>query len=179
MREVSIESNAGRANIMSDNAETTVEIAPFTIDAYDQVLALWRQCEGVGLSRADSRENVAAYLDRNPAMSFLAHVEDALVGAVLCGHDGRRGFIWHLAVHPQFRRRGIGRRLVDQCVCALRHAGIEKCVVIALDSNRDGIAFWERIGWLLRKDVSTIAKDIGATAAAASTTASSSRSTAT
>jgi uncharacterized membrane protein len=82
------------------------------------------------------------------------------VTAILCGHDGRRGFIWHLAVHPRFRRQGIGRRLVDRCLCGLRQAGIEKCVAIAFDSNRDGIAFWEQIGWMLRKDVSLIAKDI-------------------
>jgi ribosomal protein S18 acetylase RimI-like enzyme len=138
----------------------SIEIAPFTIDAYDDVIALWKQCEGVGLSKADARDKIAAYLDRNPDMSFLVRNETELVGAVLCGHDGRRGFIWHLAVHPQFRRRGIGRSLVDQCLSSLRNAGIEKCVIVVFNDNSDGNTFWERMGWLKRKDVCIIAKDL-------------------
>jgi N-acetylglutamate synthase len=138
-----------------------IEVTPFTTKAYDEVLALWKQCAGVGLSNADSRENIAVYLERNPETSFLARVERTLVGAALCGHDGRRGFIWHLAVHPQFRRRGIGRRLVDQCLYALRKVGIEKCVVVVFNNNSDGIAFWEQAGWQVRKDVSMIAKELG------------------
>lgn len=139
----------------------SIHIVPFSIDAYDEVVALWAQCEGVGLSSADSRENIAAYLDRNPGMSLLARAEGTLVGAVLCGHDGRRGFIWHLAVHPQFRRRGIGRQLVDQCLPALGRAGIDKCVVVVFNSNQSGVAFWQQIGWTLRDEVSMIATEIG------------------
>jgi N-acetylglutamate synthase len=137
----------------------SVEITPFSIEAYEEVFALWKLCEGVGLSRSDSRDNIAVYLERNPGMSFLARVEDALVGAVLCGHDGRRGFIWHLAVHPKYRCQGIGRRLVDQCLSLLRQTGIEKCVVIVFDDNHNGIAFWERMGWITQ-GVRMIAKDI-------------------
>jgi N-acetylglutamate synthase len=146
---------------MFSDIKMDIEIALFTIGAYDEVLALWQQCAGVGLSRADSQDNIAVFLERNPDMSFLAKVEHTLVGTVLCGHDGRRGFIWHLAVHPQFRRQGIGRRLVDRCLSSLQKAGIEKCVVIAFNDNTDGIAFWEQLGWLTRKDVCMIAKDIG------------------
>ena len=134
-------------------AAMSINVEPFTIRAYDEVVALWSQCEGVGLSSADSRESIAAYLERNPGMSLLARAENRLVGAALCGHDGRRGSIWHLAVHPQFRRQGIGRRLVDQCLGKLRRAGIEKCVVVVFNSNQSGIAFWQRIGWTLRDDV--------------------------
>ena len=138
-----------------------IDITPFTIAAYERVLALWQQCEGVGLSTADSRENIAAYLQRNPGTSFLAQVEDDLVGTVLCGHDGRRGFLWHLAVHPQFQRRGIGRRLVERCLDSLRQAGIEKCAVVVFNSNANGIAFWQRMGWTKGDDVSMIAKKLG------------------
>jgi ribosomal protein S18 acetylase RimI-like enzyme len=138
-----------------------IEIIPFTIDAYDDVLTLWKQCDGVGLSSADSRDNISAYLNRNPGTSFLARSEKTLVGAVLCGHDGRRGFLWHLAVHPQFRYQGIGRRLVDRCLQELRQAGIEKCAVVVFHENQNGIAFWERMGWTLRNDVCMIAKEIG------------------
>ena len=137
-----------------------IEIASLTIAAYDDVLALWRQCEGIGLSEADSRESIQAYLQRNPGMSFLATAERAVVGAVLCGHDGRRGYIHHLAVHPRFRRRGIGRQLVDRCLRALQQAGIRKCHLFIFNRNRDGIAFWEDVGWTPRSDISVISKSI-------------------
>ena len=137
-----------------------VEIASLTIAAYDDVLALWRQCEGIGLSEADSRESILAYLQRNPGMSFVATADAAVVGAVLCGHDGRRGYIHHLAVHPRYRRRGIGRQLVDRCLRALQQAGIQKCHLFIFNRNRDGIAFWKDVGWTPRSDISVISKSI-------------------
>jgi ribosomal protein S18 acetylase RimI-like enzyme len=137
-----------------------VEIASLTIAAYEDVLALWRQCEGIGLSEADSRENIQAYLQRNPGMSFLATADGVVVGAVLCGHDGRRGYVHHLAVHPRFRRRGIGRQLVDQCLRALQQARIQKCHLFIFNRNRDGIAFWKDAGWTPRSDISVISKSI-------------------
>jgi len=138
----------------------SIEIAPLTIAAYDDVLTLWRQCEGIGLSEADSRESIQAYLQRNPGMSFLATADGDPVGAVLCGHDGRRGYVHHLAVHPRFRRRGIGRQLVDQCLRALQQAGIQKCHLFIFNLNRDGIAFWKDVGWTPRGDISVISKTI-------------------
>ena len=102
----------------------TIDIAPFSIDLYDDVYALWRQCEGVGLSEADARGNIRAYLERNPGMSFVALAGGRVVGAILAGHDGRRGYVHHLAVHPSLRRHGIARRLVERAVCVLRSAGI-------------------------------------------------------
>ena len=137
-----------------------IEIASLTIAAYDDVLALWRQCEGIGLSEADSRENIQAYLQRNPGMSFLATADGAVVGAVLCGHDGRRGYLHHLAVDPRFRRHGIGRQLVDRCLGALQQAGIQKCNLFIFNRNRDGIAFWKDVGWTPRTDISVISKSV-------------------
>jgi putative acetyltransferase len=138
-----------------------IEIHPFMMDAYDRVLALWQQCEGVGLSEADSRASIQVYLDRNPGMSFIATDRGEVVGAVLCGHDGRRGYIHHLAVHPQARRRSVGRRLVDECLGALQRAGIQKCHIFVFNQNQDGIAFWKSVGWTLRGDISLISKSIG------------------
>ena len=86
----------------------SIKISRFTIDAYDQVMALWTDIPGIGLSEADSKENISRYLGRNLGMSFLAEKEGQIVGAVLCGHDGRRGYIHHLAVYPNYRRQGIG-----------------------------------------------------------------------
>lgn len=137
-----------------------IEIHPFTMDAYDRVFALWQQCEGVGLSEADSPANIQAYLSRNPGMSFIATAGGAVVVAVLCGHDGRRGYLHHLAVDPQSRRRSVGRRLVDHCLSALQRAGIHKCHIFVLNHNQDGMAFWRSARWTPRSDISLISKSI-------------------
>ena len=137
-----------------------VTISPFEIRSYDEVYSLWQECEGVGLSGADSRESIEAYLERNPGMSFVAATDFRIVGAVLAGHDGRRGYIHHLAVHPASRRQGIARRLVDRCLAALAASGIRKCHIFIFDSNTDGIAFWESAGWTPRSDIRVISKNI-------------------
>ena len=137
-----------------------VNISQFEIDEYDHVLALWQQCDRVGLSSADSRESIQVYLDRNPGMSFVAAVDSRTVGAVLAGHDGRRGYIHHLAVHPDWRRQGIARRLVDYCLEVLAKVGIQKCHIFIFNGNADGIAFWESVGWTRRSDISVISKTI-------------------
>ncbi len=118
-----------------------IVISRFGIDQYDSVLALWQQCEGVGLSSADSRECIRSYLERNPGMSFAATKDGSVVGAVLGGHDGRRGLIHHHSVHPGFRRQGLARQLVDKCVRALKNAGIRKCHIFIFNDNIDGIEF--------------------------------------
>ena len=138
-----------------------VDISPFAMDSYDDVLALWHQCEGVGLSDADSRESIQAYLERNSGMSFVALSDGKVMGAVLCGHDGRRGYLHHLAVAPSCRRRGVGRQLVDHCTAALADAGIRKCHIFTFESNADGISFWSAAGWIPRSDIGVMSKLIG------------------
>ena len=131
----------------------SVVIREMTIQDYDQVLALWQASEGVGLSDADSEESIASYLHRNPGLSFVAHDGEHLVGAVLCGHDGRHGYIHHLAVSESHRRHGLGRALVERCLSALRRAGIDKCTIFVFADNRDTIAFWKSIGWTQRVEL--------------------------
>src|SRR5271154_5438166 len=92
---------------------------PITVmqpDDYDEVIALWQRCEGVGLTPSDSREAVHSFLVRNPALSLVARHAGQIVGAVLCGHDGRRGYIYHLAVSPEHRQQGIGKAIVNECL---------------------------------------------------------------
>jgi len=137
-----------------------ITFSQLTIDMYDRVISLWKQCEGIGLSSADARENIEAYLTRNPGMSFIASVGEKIVGAVLCGHDGRRGYIHHLGVDPNYRRSGIGRQLVEKCVSALKAAGIQKCHLLIFQDNFDGICFWKRTGWTHRSDIRVISKFI-------------------
>jgi ribosomal protein S18 acetylase RimI-like enzyme len=138
-----------------------VDLFEFTITDYQNVISLWNSCEGIGLSSADSKDSMVAYLRRNPGMSFVARYQNEIIGAVLCGHDGRRGYLHHLAVHPDYRNQGIGRSLVERCVAALQRIGIQKCHLFIFNSNIEGIQFWEKIGWTPRKDIDIVSKDIG------------------
>ena len=136
----------------------SVAIREMTLQDYAEVLALWRTSEGVGLSDADSREGVARFLKRNPGLSFAARDGEHLVGAILCGHDGRRGYIHHLAVSKSHRRRGLGRALVERCLSALRRAGIDKCHIFVFADNQDTIAFWKSIGWAQRVELTMMSQ---------------------
>jgi ribosomal protein S18 acetylase RimI-like enzyme len=117
-------------------------------------LALWQGLPGIGLRNADRPEALARYLHRNPGCSFVASGEDGeIVGVSLCGHDGRRGYMHHAAVLPAYRRRGIGRRLVEHCLAALRNEGIEKVQIWVFAANTDGQEFWKRLGWRERDEL--------------------------
>jgi putative acetyltransferase len=137
----------------------TVHIRPMALPDYGAVCRLWESCEGVGLNDADTPESFNAYLHRNPGMSFVAEDGDVIVGAVLCGHDGRRGYLNHLAVGPKHRYQGLARQLVAHCLEALQLAGIRKCHLFVFASNQDGQNFWRNIGWELRDDL-TVASHI-------------------
>ncbi|MBW2367203.1 MAG: GNAT family N-acetyltransferase [Deltaproteobacteria bacterium] len=142
-------------------AATNITISPFTIDLYNSVFALWKQSEGVGLSRADSRECIKSYLERNPGMSFVAtNTGGKVVGAILAGHDGRRGYIHHLSVHHDFRRQGLASRLVGKSLQKLTNAELQKCHIFIFNDNANGIEFWKNIGWVHRSDISVISKNI-------------------
>jgi ribosomal protein S18 acetylase RimI-like enzyme len=131
---------------MGGQRQTNVDIRVFRFEDHPQALALWESTDGVGLSSADSRENVGRFLRRNPDLSFVATDGNAIVATILCGHDGRRGLIHHLAVASTHRRRGLGRALVARALAALRHESIEKCHLLVFDHNSEGRAFWRGIG---------------------------------
>ena len=132
---------------------TETILREMTPNDHETVHALWRRTDGVGLSEADTWENIAAFLHRNPGFSHVALTGGVLSGVILCGHDGRRGYIHHLAVDSRRRRRGIGSRLVTAALSALKRAGIGKCHLFVFADNREGIAFWENIHWKLRRDL--------------------------
>ena len=123
-----------------------VDVRVFVAKDHAQAQKLWESTEGLGLSEADSFDNVRRFLERNPGLSFVATDRQAVVATVLCGHDGRRGFIHHLAVAPTHRRHGLGRALVGRALAALAHAGVQKCHLLVFHENAAGRAFWERIG---------------------------------
>lgn len=136
-------------------------IRAFTEQDYDAATALWAESDGVGLSEADSRDAVTAYLARNPGCSFVAYDRDTLVAAALCGHDGRRGYLYHLAVRPAYRRRGIGGAVCRRCVAALRGAGITKCHLFVFAANHTAQAFWRNCRWTKREDLIVYSSVLG------------------
>ena len=129
-------------------------IRPMTLDDYDRVWALWMSCRNMGFNDLDdSREGIGRFLKRNPATCFVAEADGDLAGVILAGHDGRRGYIYHMAVAETHRRHGIGSALVDRCLEALKHEGIHKVALVAFRTNDAGNAFWERMGFSLRDDL--------------------------
>ncbi len=121
---------------------------------YDQVKALWMTIHGFGIrSVDDSREGVERFLKRNPGCSVVAEEDSRVVGAILCGHDGRRGCLYHVCVAEDHRRRGIGKAMVVFCMNALKEEHINKVCLIAFTRNDIGNAFWNCIGWTRREDL--------------------------
>jgi phosphoribosylformimino-5-aminoimidazole carboxamide ribotide isomerase len=131
----------------------TLNIRPMTMNDYDAAYAMWLRC-GNGLNNIDdSREGIERYLRRNPTTSFVAEENGVLAGVILCGHDGRRGYIQHACVSPDFRRRGIGRKLVQRALAALKAEQITKVALVAFKKNEGGNAFWAHEGFTLREDL--------------------------
>ena len=117
------------------------------------LMALWKSCSGISLRDADSPSNMEKYLLRNPGLSFVAVHDDQVVGSLMAGHDGRRGYIQHLAVADTFRRQGIAGKLLELCLDALAGEGIVKSHVHVVQGNHGGIEFWSRHGWIHRSEI--------------------------
>ena len=130
------------------------------IDEYSEVYNLWSATPGVGMNEADSRENLNKFLLKNKGMSFCCKKENRIVGTVLCGHDGRRGYIYHVTVAEGYRGRGIGSMLVDKSLQKLRKEGIGKCHLFVFNDNKVGNAFWSSIGWTKRDDLFIYSKSL-------------------
>ena len=129
-------------------------LSVMTIDDYPEVRELWLSILGFAIrSIDDSREGVERFLHRNPSTSVVARVNGELVGAILCGHDGRRGCMYHVCVKEGFRRQGIGKAMVVSCMKALADEKISKVSLIAFSTNDIGNAFWNEIGWVRRLDL--------------------------
>ena len=125
-----------------------------TIEDFDQVHALWMSIKGFGIrSVDDSKEGIERFLKRNPTTSVVAEEDGKIVGAILCGHDGRRGCLYHVCVHEDYRMHGIGRAMVTACMRALQKEGINKVSLIAFTRNDVGNTFWREVGWTKREDL--------------------------
>jgi N-acetylglutamate synthase len=138
----------------------TINIHEMSIDDYQEIYSLWEKSDHIGLSNADSHHSIEKFLERNPGMSYTAWKEGKLIGTVLCGHDGRRGYIHHLMVHPDYRRQGLGQSLVSRCMFALTRIGIQKCHLFIFEDNEAGQKFWESLGWTKRVELTMMSQQI-------------------
>lgn len=121
---------------------------------YTGVYDLWTRIKGFAIrSIDDSKENILRFLVRNPDMSYVAEEDGRIVGAVLCGHDGRRGCLYHVCVDESYRKRGIGTALAKATTEALRKEGINTVSLVAFSNNEAGNHFWQKLGWEMRKDL--------------------------
>lgn len=138
-----------------------MEIKELTIKNYEEILSLWESIDGIGLDKdADTKERVRIYLQRNPGLSFAAFEKGKVIGAVLCGHDGRRGYLHHLAIAKAHRNKGIGKALVEKVTSKLRMLGIRKCNTFVFSDNFRGQEFWKKNGWVERTDLKVFSKSI-------------------
>lgn len=134
--------------------EHEIQIREMDISDYENVRALWMTIRGFGIrSIDDSKEGVARFLRRNPSASVVALDKDRIVGAILCGHDGRRGCFYHVCVHEQYRKQGIGTSMAVFAMKALQKEKINKVSLIAFKENEVGNHFWKRAGWTFREDL--------------------------
>lgn len=131
-----------------------MKIREMMIEDYEQVFALWKTIHGFGIrSVDDSKEGIERFLKWNPGLSVVAEEEGQIIGAILCGSDGRRGCLYHVCVHRDYRRRGIGKEMVVQCMKALKELHINKVSLIAFTKNDVGNVFWKEMGWTKREDL--------------------------
>ena len=131
-----------------------MNIRKMHIDDYEQVYALWLLCKGMGLNSVDdTMDGIKRFLERNPETCFVAVSDSIIVGVIIAGNDGRRGYIYHTAVNPDFRRQGIGKELVNAALEALKRCGITKTALVVFEHNQEGNEFWEEMGFVSRNDL--------------------------
>lgn len=131
-----------------------MNIRTMLVSDYEAVYDLWMSCAGMGLNDLDdSKEGITQFLQRNPETCFVAEVNNKIVGSILAGNDGRRGYIYHTAVHPEYRRQHIGSQLITTAMNALKRLEIHKVALVVFAKNKSGNNFWENEGFSVRDDL--------------------------
>lgn len=131
-----------------------MEIVEMKISNYQDIFKLWTSTPGMGLRNLDdSKEGIDKFLRRNPTTNFIAEEDGKIVGSILCGHDGRRGYVYHTAVDMRYRGKGIGKKLVNSVINALKCEGINKAALVVFTNNEVGNGFWRSMGWEKREDL--------------------------
>lgn len=126
---------------------STIVTREFSSSDYEAAVQLWQRVEGLEIAEGDDRKGVAQFLERNAGLSRVAIDGAEIVGAVLCGHDGRRGHIYHLAIDPAYRQSGLGRRLLHECLDGLRKTKVQRVIILVAQNNERGAEFWRRCGF--------------------------------
>ena len=137
-----------------------IDTREFSINDYAAAVQIWQRVEGLEIAEGDDRDSVAQFLARNLGLSRVATDGSAIVGVALCGHDGRRGHIYHLAIDPAYQGRGLGKRLLDECLNGLRRVGLKRAIIMVADSNSRGHEFWCRCNWEEIPDAITMGIDL-------------------
>ena len=136
----------------------TEKLCEISAEDYTAVYELWQHCDGLG--GLENREQFVRFVDRNPGLSVTVRDDKIIVGALMCGHDGRRGYLYHLAVHPDARGRGLARLMIDSCLAKLNDLQIQRCTVFVKKDNIRGLEFWLHNGWWKRSDLDACAFDL-------------------
>jgi ribosomal protein S18 acetylase RimI-like enzyme len=124
------------------------------IEDYDEIIPLWKNTPGIGLSENDdSKKSIQRFLEKNPALCFIAETSDEIIGTIMAGDDGRRGHIYHLMVKQEYRNKGIGKKLLERVEQTLKKEGIRKIFLVAFKKNRTGNKFWDANGYKKRNDL--------------------------
>jgi len=130
------------------------KIKAMDIKDYDEIINLWENTEGVGLSGSDdSKKSIKIFLNKNPNTCFVAEYKNEIIGTIMAENDGRRGHIYHLMVKPEHRRNGLGKKLMEKTEKALKKEGIRKIFLVAFKKNKIGNIFWENNGYEIRNDL--------------------------
>lgn len=137
-----------------------ISIRDLKVQDYEEIYHLWKGTKGIGLSQSDSKESILFFLERNPNLSLVAVEKQQIVATILCGHDGRRGYIHHLAVAKDYRHQGLGQRLTAMALKRLMELGIQKCHLFVKGENQKGREFWQRLGWAQREDIQLMSKTL-------------------
>ena len=137
------------------------KIERMDINNYSEIMDLWKNTDGVGLSgKDDSKKSIKKYLEKNPNTCFVAKYDGKIIGTIMAGNDGRRGIIYHLMVKPEYRKKGIGKKLLKKAESSLKKEGIRKIMIFVFKKNKTGNTFWENNGYKIRKDLNFRAKVI-------------------
>lgn len=140
---------------------TPFQIREMAIDDYPEIMNIWQTTPGISIDEEDSKEKMVIFLNRNPGLSFVATSSGKIIGTVKGAQDGRRGYISHMAVIPEYRSCGIAKALIEQTVQGLLDQGIGKCNLYVLDSNPNALSFWKHNGWnILEYDFRMLQKRI-------------------
>jgi ribosomal protein S18 acetylase RimI-like enzyme len=151
-----------RGNNMAEKSKIGADIIirPLQKDDYEGVYSLWQRTENMGITSADSKENIDKFIDYNPGLSFVALWGDTIVGSLLAGYDGRRGYLYHFAVDTRYREQKIGHALLEYTYEGLRKKGVQKCHIFIFKSNQLGKTIWQKLGFKLRTDLDIMSHDL-------------------